>query len=160
MDGLILLLLIIGWIVSASQKKKKKKATPPTPQKPAAVSPIVSRMEREQRIQQIRAEIEKRKARLEQEKEFFQPPEQLSFFQQEGKSIGEGGSMTFDSTEGECLCEPELEHERPVSTVSQTVYEGEIGREPLVDFSAKGVLQGFVMNEILTRPVQRKRTYR
>ena len=67
--------------------------------------------------------------------------------------------MQVNSTEGECICDPELEHEREKEPVPTSVYAGEIGKEPLVDFSARGVLQGFVMSEILTRPVQRARRH-
>ena len=83
----------------------------------------------------------------------------------EQQTIGEGeseqpimqeapfrGSMDTVSTEGECLCDPVLEHEREAVTDSESVYAGEIGREPLFDLSAKGIVQGVVMSEILQRP--------
>ena len=65
------------------------------------------------------------------------------------------GSMQTDSTEGECLCDPELEHERIQEIVPESVYTNEIGNEPLIDYSVRGLVQGFVMGEILTRPAQR-----
>ena len=150
-----LVIVIIGMIISASNKKKKK--TKPNVKQPnnAAVQrkPAVS-SEREQRIAAIRAEIEKRKAELERQKE-----QQLSFAPSEGESLTEeSGSMVFDSTEGECICDPELEHERETPVDPQSVYANAIGaKEPVLDFSAKGILQGVIMSEVLTRPAQRGR---
>ena len=65
------------------------------------------------------------------------------------------GSMHADTSEGEDACELILEHEREDRTEPESVYAGEIGKEPLLDLSAKGIYQGVVMSEILARPHRR-----
>lgn len=65
------------------------------------------------------------------------------------------GSLNADTSEGEDACDPALEHERPSPISAQTVYDNEIGAEPLLDLSAKGLYQGLVMSEILRRPSER-----
>ena len=71
------------------------------------------------------------------------------------------GSMQMTSTEGECVCDPELEHVRQTQLPKEEkVYANEIGAKGLVDFSARGIMQAVVMNEILTRPAQRTRRLR
>jgi len=148
MEGLIYLLIVVGWIISAVNKKKKKAAK----KKPSSFSgaqTVNAAANREQRIAQMRAELERRKMERQRNAE-----EQLTFIP-EGASYGETGSMKYDSSEGECICDPELEHERETVSTEETVYTNEIGSKPLVDFSARGIMQGVVMNEILTRPAQR-----
>ncbi len=149
-----LVIVIVGMIISASNKKKKKtKTAGKQPNNAAAQRKPAASSEREKRIAAIRAEIEKRKAELERQKE-----QQLTFVPAEGESYAETmGSMAFDSTEGECICDPELEHERVTEVDPQSVYANEIGAEPVLDFSAKGILQGVIMSEVLTRPAQRAR---
>lgn len=66
------------------------------------------------------------------------------------------GSLGASSTEGVDLCDPMLQHARVRKPVADGVYADEIGGVPLVDTSARGILQGVVMSEILTRPSQRK----
>lgn len=150
MDGLIAL-IIIGWIV-ASLKKKPKAA------KKAAKNNILDEnvvRHREERSARLRAELEKR--RMQQAAQTVQPVRTEQIVMGEGDSHGDAGSMMFDSTEGECVCEPELGHEPENVPAPESVYAGEIGREPLVDFSARGIMQGVVMSEILARPAQRAR---
>lgn len=148
MDGL-LALIIIGWILASLKKKSKKKT--------AANRAILENetQHRASHAAQLRAELEKR--RIKQE---AKPVQMEQLVMGEGESHGDAGSMLFDSDEGECICEPDLEHERETAPVPNSVYADEIGREPVVDFSAKGILQGVVMSEILTRPAQRARRMR
>ena len=148
MDSLIALLLI-GWIISAVSKKKKGKKTKKTAAN-TAVHNDNADQRREARIARMRQELEKRKTEMQKQAE----SQQLSFIP-EGASAAGSGSMMFDSSEGECLCDPELEHERIAEEDPQSVYAQEIGSENRLDFSAQGLRQAIVMNEILTRPAQR-----
>lgn len=155
MDG-VFVLVLIGWIVSMIGKKNKRKA------KKAAFS-----FPKESAAQRKAAAAEKGYAELGTHN--VQPQKNTrSYFEtaiEEGESSAEPelsealfrGSMQVESTEGECTCEPELEHKREDLVTTPEVYAGEIGREPLVDFSSRGVLQGFVMSEILARPDRRVR---
>ena len=153
MEGLLILVLI-GWVFSKMNQNTKKQM-----KKQAASSVIVGNAaeRRAKRMEQLRAEAEKRRVQSAQEKApqyaegegVFQP----SFMAEEPFR----GSMEAESTEGECICDPELEHERETKPEPASVYAGEIGREPLVDFSARGLMQGIVMSEILARPAQRTR---
>ena len=142
MDG-ILVLVLIGWLIKSmsSKKKSRSKADDQAKQRPVSFA--------------------------------FQPqegsPKNESFFQQMPKTNavpaeGEGsfqqiwtGSMNVQSSEGEDLCDPDLGHDRETILDAQSVYANEIGREPLVDTSARGILQGVIMSEILTRPVHGRR---
>ena len=67
------------------------------------------------------------------------------------------GSLLADTSEGEDACDLELGHEREAVIIPESVYANEIGREPVLDLSARGIYQGVVMSEILTRPSQRMR---
>ena len=109
--------------------------------------------QRTERTAKLHAEMEKRKL----QQEIKTVPTQQPGVIHEGESHGDAGSMMYDSSEGECICDPELEHEREIKVEPESVYANQIGREPLLDFSSKGILQGVVMNEILTRPTQRRR---
>ena len=155
MEGLIAM-LIVGWILSAISKKGKKKATP---NKNAASSQSNAEavIHRAEYAAKLRAELEKRK------RELSAQPQNVSVMA-EGESYShaaaETGSLSYDSSEGECICDPDLDHVREVETDTGTVYEGQIGNEPAIDFSAKGIMQGVVMSEILTRPTQRYRKTR
>jgi len=151
-EGLIAMLLI-GWIISSISKKGKgKKTVHTTVNRPQSNQTAVQRAEY---ASKLRAELEKRKQEL-----AAQPAVPAFAVLNEGESSGDAGSMMFDSSEGECICDPELEHERQEAPAPESVYAGQIGNEPIVDFSAKGILQGVVMNEILTRPAQRFRRMR
>ena len=157
MDGLLVLVLI-GWLISQMSKKKKT----PKPKRTLNASKENAAQRKAERIAQMQAELEKRRAQPLRER---QPVEQM--VNSEGESATAympmeeafRGSMQVNSTEGECICDPELEHEREKEPSPTSVYAGEIGKDPLVDFSARGVLQGFVMSEILTRPAQRARRH-
>lgn len=153
MDGLLFLLLI-GWLISKMKKKNKETSTGNL----NAARSVANR--RAERLAQIQAQTEKRKAQLAEEKraaETLSAGEGESLHGIEVMEPSFSGSMDVDSTEGECICDPELEHERKTAPEPQSVYSQEIGRDQLIDFSPKGVLQGFVMNEIMTRPAQRAR---
>ena len=138
MDG-ILVLVLIGWLIKFASSQKKKKKGNGTAAK-------------------------KRVVHFPNEPQFTAESMDFpSFFQQESTPAeGEGytanwtGSMNIDSDEGEDLCDPSLGHEREIALDPQSVYAGEIGREPLLDTSPRGIMQGVIMSEILNRPAQRK----
>ena len=150
MDG-VFVLVLIGWIISLIGKKNKRKA------KKAAFSfPKESAAQRKATVaEKVYAELETRNVQPQ-----VAPRAYFETAIGEGESSAEPeltealfrGSMQVESTEGECTCEPELEHKREDLVTTSEVYAGELGREPLVDFSSRGVLQGFVMSEILARP--------
>ena len=66
------------------------------------------------------------------------------------------GSMEAPATEGIDFCDPSLEHVRMESVEPESVYAGEIGRQPALDLSPRGIYQGIVMSEILARPASRR----
>ena len=146
----ILVLVLIGWAFSRMNKKAQKQTA-------SSVHEGNTAARRNRRMEQLRAQKEKQPERPRMEKP-VQPGEGEGIFQP--SFLAEEpfrGSLQVESTEGECICDPELEHEREVKAEPASVYAGEIGREPLVDFSPRGMMQGIVMSEILTRPVQRAR---
>lgn len=156
MDGL-LTLLILFWIFKAISKNKKKgaksvKKTRTT--KPKATAEEIR--ERAQRAIRMHDELKRRAA---------QKGEQNTMTDMHDHEHAEGesclpvgwGSLQIDSTEGECLCDPLLDHERVADNEPESVYAGEIGREPLLDLSTKGLYQGIVMSEVLKRPAERWR---
>lgn len=152
MDGLPILIFLVWLITRISQKSQKAKP------KFAATRKKDSTFQTVERLVEV---VEKTQHKLPLEQEM--PMNQPTLY--EGKSAPESGSsegafrgsMQNASDEGECLCVPELEHERETVIADESVYRGEIGQETLVDCSAKGLMQGVVMSEILTRPVQRIR---
>ena len=163
MDGL-LSLLILYWIFKAVKKKVQK----PKPKR------VVSAFR-----QKAEAAAAETKARAERAMGQQAQPDAFSQAAVEAGAIGEGqshavldagfyggmqpeymGSLQADTNEGECLCEPELSHKAPVHVEAGSVYENEIGREPLLDFGPERLYQGVVMSEILTRPQQRQRRFR
>lgn len=79
---------------------------------------------------------------------------------EEGISYAEPfrGSLEAESTEGECTCDPSLEHERIARQDPASVYAGEIGASssPL-SLTPHGLVRGVVMAEILTRRYPRER---
>lgn len=138
MDGIVVLALI-GWLIKFASSQKKKKQGRGTAAK-------------------------KRVVHFPKEPQFTAETMDFpSFFHEESTPAeGEGytvhwtGSMNVHSDEGEDLCDPSLGHERESAADPQSVYAGEIGREPLLDTSPRGLMQGVIMSEILTRPAQRK----
>ena len=144
MDGIIVL-VIIGWLISSMSSKKKKnaksKAGHQAKQRPVNFA------------SQPQADLSKAQGT-------FQSIPQTSAAPAEGEGSFQQiwmGSMDAKSNEGEDLCDPELGHERETVLDLQSVYANEIGREKLIDTSARGILQGVIMSEILTRPSQRMR---
>ena len=148
MESLIAL-MVIGWIVSAINKKKKVKKPGNSAAAKSASTAVNNARKREARIAQMRQELERRKAEMQNQSE----SQQLSFFPEGGSA--ETGSMNYVSTEGECACDPALEHERIAREDPQSVYAQEIGSGTVLDFSAQGMKQAIVMSEILARPSQR-----
>lgn len=153
MDG-VLFLIFLAWLFKKLVKGSKKK----TVKKAALVNERTARM-----VEEIK------RARKEK---------QLSMQDLSPQPLGEGessvgytqdvhgcvsqqmeylGSMMADSSEGEDACELELGHERTQVIEPESVYANEIGSEPLLDFSARGIYQGVVMSEILARPARRMR---
>ena len=156
MDGLLVVVALVLWFISQSSKRKKKKKTNAYEEKNSAAQ------RRADKLTHIYNETEKRRTKLVDH----------SALKKEQRDIGEGesryestqteltevsGSLQAQSTEGECICDPVLEHVREETIESSSIYTEEIGRESLIDFSAKGVLQGVIMSEILKRPAQRAR---
>ena len=154
-DGL-LTLLILFWVFKAISKKKKgaKPVKKTRTVKPRATAEEIR--ERAQRAIRMHDELKRREA---QKVEQIAMPDMHTHEHAEGESCPPvaSGSLQMDSTEGECLCDPLLEHERMAENVPESVYAGEIGREPLLDLSAKGLYQGIVMSEVLKRPGERWR---
>lgn len=154
MEGFAVLMIILAIVNSISKSKKSKgsksgKAVFPNgaslAQREAKIQKELEAIKKKVMAQQAAAKaVAQAKASIPAEGEGFTQP---AF----------SGSLNMDSTEGQDLCDPTLGHEREISVEPGSVYAGEIGREPALDFSAKGLLQGVIMSEILTRPAQRRR---
>lgn len=153
MDVLVVLGLIVWFLTSM---KKKTKGPAPKRKK------TLTAQEVNQKAQKLCEEAQSRMAGKPQ-KAFMQEHEPLvegeshAVPDTEGRQMEYMGSLHETSTEGEDLCDPELEHSRPSPEEPESVCAGEIGREPMLDFSAKGLYQGIVMSEILARPSRRAR---
>ena len=149
-EGFAVLMIILAIVNSISKSKKKKTG------KTVAFSGSPAAAQREAKAQKELAAIRKKalaqQAAVKAAAKASAPAEGEGFAQP-----AFSGSLNMESTEGEDLCEPTLGHERELTVEAGSVYENEIGREPLMDFSAKGLLQGVVMSEILIRPAQRRR---
>jgi len=157
----LLLLAFLFWIFKAIAKKGKGK----TKQKKTAERARVERMAKEiQRARQAKqASVQPSEpisvqtaAPVMAEGESY-----MAFTQDAHGCVSEQeeymGSLRADSSEGEDACDPALEHERKILPDPASVYAGEIGSEPVLDLSARGIYQGVVMSEILNRPVRRMR---
>lgn len=156
MDGLIVL-LILSWIFkSVFSKKSKAQKVNDKGMKP---DPEARKKAREAAA----AHHEQLRRQLKMEDVF--PHYRPSAAAEEGHASLEGvgqtevyrGSLKADSSEGECMCDPALEHERENYSDADSVYATEIGDAPGVDFSPQGIVQGVVMSEILRRPSERFR---
>ena len=142
MDG-ILVLVLIGWLIkfASSQNKKKQGGKKPMkrpvhfPNEPKFSSSAV------QKTEPVVSAYDARK---------------MAPAEGEGYQASWLGSLDVDSTEGEDLCDPSLGHEREIEVDPKSVYAEEIGREPVLDLSSRGLVQDIIMSEILTRPAQRK----
>lgn len=139
MDG-ILVLVLIGWLIKFASSQKKKKAG-----KASAAAKWPGSFPKESPFS----------AAKEDAPVYSEPVRNTVPAEGMGYTQEWAGSLEMDSTEGEDLCDPSLGHEKKM-TDPQSVYAGEIGREPLLDTSPRGLLQGVIMSEILTRPTQRK----
>lgn len=164
MDGLLFLLFLF-WLFKKIAKKGKGKAANRRKEPGAA---------RQTRTDQI----SERAARMREEIQRVRREKQLSMQDIPAKPIGEGeshmdytrdahgcvseqkeymGSLRADSSEGEDACDLSLGHERIPELIPESVYAGEIGAEPALDLTPRGIYQGVVMSEILIRPAQRMR---
>lgn len=151
MEGLFAILILYWMINSVFGKKSKTKNA-----KRSALSDAAQ--VHAERARQIHEELVKRKEEKDQQlamEDIHAAPagegEALPCFE----GFGHTGSMHVETTEGKDLCDPSLEHDRETPD-PQSVYANEIGREPMLDFSAKGIYQGVVMSEILKRPADRR----
>ena len=154
MDGLLLVLALIGWVVSQLRKKDKKKS-----------NRRVAGIKKENLVRQ-KAPIDAEKRFTESEKRMVLTGKENNIGNFTGIHEGESsaafermeeafrGSMQDESAEGECICPPELEHVRTQVPDAQSVYSNEIGKKEIFDFSPRGLVQGFVMGEILNRPAR------
>ena len=68
------------------------------------------------------------------------------------------GSLNVDSDEGRDLCDPELGHAHEEEFTVQALPDEPNPYEetPVLSWDSRAIVQGVVMNEILTRPDQRK----
>ena len=145
MDGMIVLLLI-GWLIKAMSKKGKKAEK----RKAAFTSARTAASRLGKSPSQPLPVFEPEQTAF--AAEAFASSEGVGTFQEEWR-----GSMETSSDEGEDLCDPALEHDRPERTDPHSVYANEIGAQHRLDFSPEGLWQGVVMSEILTRPADRQR---
>lgn len=151
MEGLLFVLLI-AWLLGKGKKKGKKRrnrtAEAFRQMQQAVQTPAQKAPEQPQEPEAVPA---------------FQPlaegQSHMAFTEDAHGCVSEReeymGSMHADTSEGEDACDPALEHERAPAFEPESVYAGEIGGEPLLDLSAKGIYQGVVMSEILTMPARR-----
>lgn len=162
MDTIALLLILYA----VYKRFQKKKDGAKKPRKPVENRSSQMRAERAARIheelQRIKAEKQISTDEAVAASTFAEGGATAAPITMEGESVQESrmeyrGSMNADSFEGECICDPELEHERAAMADPACVYAGEIGRAPALDLSSAGIYQGIVMSEILTRPAQRIR---
>ena len=149
MEGLLLLLFLFV-ALSKGKKKPKKAASKPDPEA----------RKKAQKAAAAHNEQLRRQLRMEELFPAYRPP-----VAEEGDVSSEGmgqnevyrGSLNAETTEGECVCDPSLEHDRETYSDPDSVYATEIGDVPKLDFSPQGIMQGVVMSEILARPSQRFR---
>ena len=149
MDGLVVLVLI-GWLLkSVSAKNKKKKTAKKISFDAGRVFPASGFPKSEQKI----APAVPEEKQMEAVQEAFIPLEGEGSFRQPWS-----GSLEMESDEGKDLCDPSLGHERTLLQEDpESVYANEIGSEPLLDTTPRGLMQGVIMSEILARPALRKR---
>lgn len=155
MDGLILL-LILAWICKSvfSPKSKAKKANV------KGMKPDPEARKKAREAAAAHNEQLRRQLRMD---DLFPPYRPAAA--EEGNISSEGmgqtevyrGSLNVETTEGECACDPSLEHARETYSDPDSVYATEISDASKLDFSPQGILQGVVMSEILARPSQRFR---
>ena len=152
MEGLLFLVLLY-WLfkkaTGAAKKQMKKQSSPDERTKRMAEEIKRARREKQLSMQQVSSQpVGEGESHMEytrdahgcvsQEKEYM-------------------GSLLADTSEGEDACEQDLGHERETVIAPESVYANEIGSEPVLDLSARGIYQGVVRSEMLTRPAQRMR---
>ena len=154
----ILFLLLLYWIFGKNKKKKaEKKGIDP---KRASVQ---KRIECAMQMMNEKNRPETKAAPAPQPAQIMpgEGESHMAFTQDAHGCVSEQeeymGSMLVDSSEGEDACDPSLEHERMQHAADPVIQLEEIGREPVLDLSSRGIWQGVVMNEILTRPSERMR---
>ena len=153
MDG-FLFLLILYWIFKAVIKKKKGEKGKPLTKGMKPDPEARKRAEREARIHN-----EKMRRQLSMFDKPAAAEHQAEMVSQEGVShaVDYRGSLNAETTEGECICDPSLEHGRADLPDPESVYATEITDAPRLDLSPSGIWQGVVMSEILKRPAERFR---
>lgn len=148
----LLFLLLLGWIFNKISKAPKKKKSPAVSQ---PVKVVMSEKQKE-KIQQARQAMQQMSMPVE-ETSFSQPGEGECDPEHMHSAEGEyRGSMDAAATEGVDFCDPSLEHVRTKTADPESVYANEIGNGPALDLSPRGIYQGIVMSEILTRPAYRR----
>lgn len=151
MEGLLFLLVLLGilkkFFENPNKAKKKSRHAFGSPEQVRA-----------QKARQVHEQLVKQK---EKEAQQIAMEDIHAIPAGEGESLpcfegfGHTGSLHVETTEGMDVCDASLEHDRETPD-PQSVYANEIGREPLLDFSVKGLYQGVVMSEILKRPADRR----
>ena len=150
MEGFAVLMIILAIINSISKAKKNK----PKKVGSAAFPSAASTAQRTAKVQEELDGIKKKMIAQQAAAKAAARAKAVSPAEGEGFSQPVfSGSLNVDSNEGEDLCDPELGHERELTAENGSVYAGEIGREPAVDFSAKALVQGVIMSEVLGKPV-------
>lgn len=154
MEGLLILLLI-GWTVkslsqAALRSKKGNTAAQPSVKVVLDEAQKVKIQQARQMMQQMTIPMEEEEYRAPAEGECA--PEHMHSAEGEYR-----GSMEAVATEGMDFCDPALEHARRISPDPESVYAGEIGSQPVLDLSSRGIYQAVVMSEVLARPAQRRR---
>ena len=149
MEGLLLLLFLF---IAFSKGKKK-------PKKPVS-KPDPEARKKAQKAAAAHNEQLRRQLGIQDIFPAYHPPlEEEKYVSAEGVGQTEvyRGSLNAQSNEGECACDPSLEHEREAYSDPDSVYATEIGDAAKLDFSPQGIMQGVVMSEVLKRPAQRFR---
>ncbi len=165
MDALLIILVLIGWVIKTATQGKQKKQQNAGPQKMNPVfqghgtkgatgsNPFLKGFPGAASSAKGPQTIASKHAPLAEGESHTL---RTAFQSIEGAEYV--GSLHQTSSEGEDLCEPSLNHDRPVLDVEEgSVYENEIGGGRKLDFSPQGMYQGVVMSEILSRPAQRVR---
>ena len=153
MEGLLFLLLM-GWIVKTMNKAAHRTQKGKTAARPS-VKAVLNEAQKA-KIQQARQTMQQMTMPLE-EAEYQSPAEGECAPEHMHSSEGEyRGSMEAVATEGMDFCDPSLEHVRTEEAEPESVYANEIGKQPVLDFSPRGIYQGVAMSEILARPARRR----
>lgn len=158
----MILMALLWWVIAKAAGAKKKKKKQAESDWRAQVAKMLAQEEND---------AKKRAARVSRTQTEQPKPVILNAHHEplaEGEShqtltsFSEGaqyvGSLHTTSTEGFDTCDPTLLHDAPVIE-PESVYANQIGAEPVLDFSPRGLYQGVVMSEILTRPGLRRNVH-